>query len=199
MNLGITLVSHVPEIAEGLPQLLNQVAKDVPITKAGGTNDNDIGTSMEKIMQAFADNQADEILAFYDLGSAKMNLEMAIEMSDKKVHLYDTAFLEMAKKSSSTDNVGELLDAALAGIQKRGGAEPGDKTMVDVWYKLVPDIKDGSLSEDKIKDAVEATKDMIAKKGRASYLGERSKGHIDPGSESSGYLFETLLETEGLL
>ena len=83
MNLGITLVSHVPEIAEGLPQLLNQVAKDVPITKAGGTNDNDIGTSMEKIMQAFADNQADEILAFYDLGSAKMNLEMAIEMSDK--------------------------------------------------------------------------------------------------------------------
>ncbi len=40
---------------------------------------------------------------------------------------------------------------------------------------------------------------MVAKKGRASYLGERSKGHIDPGSESSGYLFETLLETEGLL
>ena len=101
MNLGITLVSHVPEIAEGLPQLLNQVAKDVPITKAGGTNDNDIGTSMEKIMQAFADNQADEILAFYDLGSAKMNLEMAIEMSDKKVHLYDTAFLEGAYTAAS--------------------------------------------------------------------------------------------------
>ena len=74
MNLGITLVSHVPEIAEGLPQLLNQVAKDVPITKAGGTNDNDIGTSMEKIMQAFADNQADEILAFYDLGLSLIHI-----------------------------------------------------------------------------------------------------------------------------
>ena len=106
MNLGITLVSHVPEIAEGLPQLLNQVAKDVPITKAGGTNDNDIGTSMEKIMQAFADNQADEILAFYDLGSAKMNLEMAIEMSDKKVHLYDTAFLEGAYTAASLIQAG---------------------------------------------------------------------------------------------
>jgi PTS hybrid protein len=110
MNLGITLVSHVPEIAEGLPQLLNQVAKDVPITKAGGTNDNDIGTSMEKIMQAFADNQADEILAFYDLGSAKMNLEMAIEMSDKKVHLYDTAFLEGAYTAASLIQAGVHLE-----------------------------------------------------------------------------------------
>ena len=110
MNLGITLVSHVPEIAEGLPQLLNQVAKDVPITKAGGTNDNDIGTSMEKIMQAFADNQADEILAFYDLGSAKMNLEMAIEMSDKKVHLYDIAFLEGAYTAASLIQAGVNLE-----------------------------------------------------------------------------------------
>ena len=110
MNLGITLVSHVPEIAEGLPQLLNQVAKDVPITKAGGTNDNDIGTSMEKIMQAFAVNQADEILAFYDLGSAKMNLEMAIEMSDKKVHLYDTAFLEGAYTAASLIQAGVNLE-----------------------------------------------------------------------------------------
>ena len=110
MNLGITLVSHVPEIAEGLPQLLNQVAKDVPITKAGGTNDNDIGTSMEKIMQAFADNQAVEILAFYDLGSAKMNLEMAIEMSDKKVHLYDTAFLEGAYTAASLIQAGVNLE-----------------------------------------------------------------------------------------
>lgn len=59
MSLGITLVSHVPDIANGLPQLLKQVAKDVPITTAGGTNDNDIGTSMEKIMHAFDENSAD--------------------------------------------------------------------------------------------------------------------------------------------
>ena len=49
MSLGITLVSHVSDIANGLPKLLNQVAKDVPITVAGGTNDNDIGTSMERL------------------------------------------------------------------------------------------------------------------------------------------------------
>lgn len=96
MNLGITLVSHVPEITKGLNQLLKQVAKDVPITIAGGTNDQDIGTSMDKILQAFSDNQASEILAFYDLGSAKMNLELAQEMTSKKIHVYDVSFIEGA-------------------------------------------------------------------------------------------------------
>lgn len=101
MTLGITIVSHVPEIAEGLPKLLKQVAADVPLTFAGGTDDGDIGTSMEKISQAFTDNSADEILAFYDLGSAKMNLEMAQEMSDKTIHLYDTALIESAYTAAS--------------------------------------------------------------------------------------------------
>lgn len=113
--------------------------------------------------------------------------------------LYGTAFLEMAKKSSSTSDIGELLEAALTGIKKRGGAVPGDKTMVDVWTELVPAVKDHSLTTAKIDEAVAHTKEMVAKKGRASYLGERSKGHIDPGSQSSGYLFEALLETEDIL
>ena len=113
--------------------------------------------------------------------------------------LYGTAFLEMAKKSVTSDDIGELLDAALAGIKKRGGAEPGDKTMVDVWSVLVPEVKAHNLTQEKINSAVAATKDLVAKKGRASYLGERSKGHVDPGSQSGGYLFEALLETEGIL
>lgn len=110
MSLGITLVSHVSDIAEGLPKLLKQVAKDVAITTAGGTNDGDIGTSMEKIMTAFSENDADEILAFYDLGSAKMNLEMAMEMSDKKVHLYNAAFIEGAYTAASLIQAGVSLD-----------------------------------------------------------------------------------------
>ena len=96
MSLGITLVSHSPKIVAGLSDLLSQVAKDVSITIAGGTEQNDIGTSMDKIMTAFEENKADEILAFYDLGSAKMNLEMAQEFASKKIHLYDVAFIEGA-------------------------------------------------------------------------------------------------------
>ncbi|MEB3364514.1 dihydroxyacetone kinase phosphoryl donor subunit DhaM [Lactobacillus sp. R2/2] len=106
MNLGITLVSHVPEIARGLNQLIKQVAKDVPITIAGGTNDQDIGTSMDKILQAFIDNQASEILAFYDLGSAKMNLELAQEMTSKKIHVYDVSFIEGAYTAAALVEAG---------------------------------------------------------------------------------------------
>ena len=110
MSLGITLVSHVPELAEGLLKLLTQVAGDVSITTAGGTNDGGIGTSMDKIMKAFDDNKADEILAFYDLGSAKMNLEMAMEMTDKKIHLYDVAFVEGAYTAASLIQAGVSLE-----------------------------------------------------------------------------------------
>ena len=107
MSLGIVVVSHVPEIAAGIQRLLGQVAQDVSITIAGGTDDNQVGTSLTKITQAFDANHADELLAFYDLGRAKMNLEMAIEMSDKTVHLYDTALIESAYTAAS------LLQAAV--------------------------------------------------------------------------------------
>ena len=90
----VVVVSHVPEIAAGVVKLMKEVAKDVAITFAGGTDDNEIGTSFDKIQLAFDENKADKIMAFYDLGSAKMNLEMVMELTDKEVHLYDVALIE---------------------------------------------------------------------------------------------------------
>ncbi|QIH23429.1 dihydroxyacetone kinase phosphoryl donor subunit DhaM [Lactobacillus iners] len=120
MNLGITLVSHSPKIVAGLSDLLSQVAKDVSITIAGGTEQNDIGTSMDKIMTAFEENKADEILAFYDLGSAKMNLEMAQEFASKKIHLYDVAFIEGAYTAATLLQAGvdlSTIEAQLAPLK----------------------------------------------------------------------------------
>ncbi|GAJ26605.1 phosphoenolpyruvate-dihydroxyacetone phosphotransferase [Liquorilactobacillus sucicola DSM 21376 = JCM 15457] len=109
-KVGIILVSHVPEIANGIPKLLVQVAPDVSLSSAGGTDDNDIGTSMEKILSAIEKNEAEEVLAFYDIGSSKMNLELAIEMTDKQVHLYDTAFIEGAYTAATLIQAGVPLD-----------------------------------------------------------------------------------------
>lgn len=120
MSLGITLVSHSPKIVAGLSDLLSQVAKDVSITIAGGTEQNDIGTSMDKIMTAFEENKADEILAFYDLGSAKINLEMAQEFASKKVHLYDVAFIEGAYTAATLLQAGvdlSTIEAQLAPLK----------------------------------------------------------------------------------
>ncbi|CRH93460.1 PTS-dependent dihydroxyacetone kinase%2C ADP-binding subunit dhaL [Chlamydia trachomatis] len=70
--------------------------------------------------------------------------------------------------------------------------------MVDVWSGVVTAAKERTLSEALIDELVEATKDLKATKGRASYVGERSIGHIDPGSFSSGLLFKSLLEVGGI-
>lgn len=96
MNNGVVIVSHVKEIGEGLRRLIKEVAKDVPITVAAGLDQGEIGTSFDKIMEAFEQNSAQTLLAFYDLGSAKMNLELAIDMTEKDVRLFDTALVESA-------------------------------------------------------------------------------------------------------
>lgn len=111
--------------------------------------------------------------------------------------LYGTTFMEMAKTAATSDQLSDLLSAGLAGIIKRGGAQVGDKTMVDVWTPIVTEIQKGSLTKIEIEEFVMATADLLAKKGRASYVGERSIGQIDPGCQSSGFLFESLLEVIG--
>lgn len=93
---GVLLVSHVAEIADGLAKLISEVAKDVTVKSAGGTPEGGIGTSFDRIEEALSSFEEETVLAFYDLGSAKMNLELAIETSDKTVNLYDTALIESA-------------------------------------------------------------------------------------------------------
>lgn len=98
---GILLVSHVEEVASGLLRLLDQVAEEVTIKAAGGTEEGEVGTSFDKISETLEAFEEDHILCFYDLGSAKMNLEMAMEMTEKNVELFDTAFIESAYTAAS--------------------------------------------------------------------------------------------------
>ncbi|GER67942.1 PTS-dependent dihydroxyacetone kinase phosphotransferase subunit DhaM [Weizmannia acidilactici] len=116
--VGILIVSHIPEIAEGVAELLKEAAKDVSITYAGGTDDGGVGTSFEKINTAIAKNEADDVFAFYDLGSAKMNLEMAMEMSDKYIRLMDTALVESAYTAAALIQADAELDNILKQLEQ---------------------------------------------------------------------------------
>jgi len=114
---GILLISHVEEVANGLVQLLDQVAGDVTIKTAGGADEGAIGTSFDKINDALDAFDEESVLAFYDLGSAKMNLEMAMEDSDKDITLFETAFVEgsyvaasLLQTDSDLDTIREQLD-----------------------------------------------------------------------------------------
>ena len=161
--------------------------------------DGDHGNNMARGMQAVTESLEKNETADTTQSLKLIAMALISKVGGASGPLYGTAFLEMAKASNDTKDLGELLQKALLGIEKRGGAQPNDKTMVDVWNKVVSKADDSSLTNADIESAVESTKDMVAKKGRASYLGERSVGHLDPGAVSSSYLFEALLEAEGSL
>ena len=110
--------------------------------------------------------------------------------------LYGSAFMGMMKAEQAGQDLAGVLEAGLDIIVKRGHAQVGEKTMVDVWSPVVEAVKKNQLTNDFIDQAILSTKDIVATKGRASYVGERSIGHIDPGSQSSGLLFKALLEAE---
>ncbi|WFR84181.1 dihydroxyacetone kinase subunit DhaL [Arthrobacter sp. Y-9] len=116
--------------------------------------------------------------------------------------LYGTAFLRAATALGDAEELdSEALVVALAaardGIVARGKAEPGDKTMIDAWTPAV-EAAQAAVGEspadllDRAATAAEqgaaATEPLVARKGRASYLGERSAGHRDPGSQSTALL-----------
>lgn len=118
--------------------------------------------------------------------------------------LYGTAFLKMSMTVKDKDpiteaNLADAVEAALNGMKQRGKAEQGEKTMIDVWHPVADFLKNGqNVQPDKLEETAERamneTKDIIATKGRAAYLQERSKGHVDPGSTSSFYLFQALAD-----
>lgn len=91
---GIVIMSHSTDIAQGVHNLIDEVAKDVAITHAGGNDEGGIGTSFDAALEMIESNPKDKLLAFFDLGSAKMNLEMAIEMTDKEVTVYSVPVVE---------------------------------------------------------------------------------------------------------
>lgn len=109
--------------------------------------------------------------------------------------LYGSAFMGMAK-ADQTASIDKLLESGLEMIQKRGKATAGEKTMVDVWIPFISAFQKDQIDKETIEEALESTKEMVATKGRASYVGERSKGHLDPGACSSAYLFQALLESK---
>lgn len=112
--------------------------------------------------------------------------------------LYGSAFMGIMKSLQEDKSLSEAVQAGLDMIQKRGKAAVGEKTMVDLWSLVADSLAKQSLTEEVIDHCVEASKDLLATKGRASYLGERSLGHIDPGTFSSGLLFKALLEAGGV-
>src|ERR687889_1778279 len=127
--------------------------------------------------------------------------------------LYGTAFLRASsalgdKEEVSAEDAAEALEAALGGIKQRGKAEVGDKTIVDALEPAVEAAKEAASSgggagevfraaAEGAEEGAEETVPLTARRGRASYLGPRSAGHMDPGARSTYLLLDAAARSLG--
>ena len=127
--------------------------------------------------------------------------------------LYGSFFMKLAEPVGGIEELGPeqwaaALRAGVDGVRARGKADPGDKTMVDALLPAVEALETAVAEGASLADALErsaaaaeqgarATVPLVARKGRASYLGERSAGHQDPGATSSHLLLKAAAEAWG--
>lgn len=170
--------------------------------------DADHGANMARGMSAVGEKLASGTPATVDELLKTVGMTLVSSVGGASGPLYGTFFLRMGMASGAVpeldgSGLAAALRAGLEGIVARGKAEAGDKTMFDAMAPAV-DALDAALAEGSsltaavkaAADAADAGRDatlpLVARKGRASYLGERSAGHLDPGAASTAILFETL-------
>jgi dihydroxyacetone kinase-like protein len=168
--------------------------------------DGDHGTNMDRGMRKAVEKLASAAPA--NPGAALKTVAMTLisSVGGAAGPLYGTLFLQLGTAFGGDAEV-ELAAYAqawrkgLQGVQSRGKAQPGDKTMVDALIPAVEALEQASELDDGLQDAAQAAQEgmkattpLIARKGRASYLGERSKDHQDPGATSTYYLFKSAVE-----
>jgi dihydroxyacetone kinase-like protein len=168
--------------------------------------DGDHGTNMDRGMRKALEKL--EAQEQSDIGAVLKTVATALVSSvgGAAGPLYGTLFLQMGTALQGQEEV-DLGGYAAAwrkgvdGVIARGKAELGDKTMVDAMLPAVESLEQASELDAGLRAAAEAaergmqdTIPLTARKGRASYLGERSQGHQDPGATSTNYLFKTAAE-----
>jgi dihydroxyacetone kinase-like protein len=179
--------------------------------------DADHGVNMDRGMQAVVagldDRTAEGHAASGGLGGLFKTVGMTLvsTVGGAAGPLYGTLFLRLATAAGDRTRLtaaewAAALAAGVAGVQARGKAEPGDKTMVDALLPAAEALDAAAAaglplaealrrSAEAAERGMQATIPLVARKGRAGYLGERSAGHQDPGATSSWLLLRTAAET----
>lgn len=185
------------------------VAREPVLTKCDqAIGDGDHGIGMERGFNAVSGVLTDDYQP-EDVSKVllKVGTTMMASMGGASGAIFGTLFRSGAKaikgaQTFDTQTLATFLAAGLEGVYARGGAKPGDKTMIDALLAAVMKAKtlEGSLSDnlpqiaDAAKQGMEETKNMIATTGKAKTLGERSLGHPDPGAMSMAFILQFMGE-----
>jgi dihydroxyacetone kinase-like protein len=187
--------------------------KDYLVQLDSAIGDGDHGANMHRGMQASLDKLPS--VADKDIGAILKTVGMTLvsTVGGAAGPLYGTMFMQMGaatagKMELTLADWAATLEAGLNGVIMRGKANPGDKTMVDALTPALAALKEAAANGTAMADALRTsaaaadqgkrdTIPLVAKKGRASYLGERSAGHQDPGATSSTLLLQAAAEVWG--
>lgn len=173
--------------------------------------DSDHGENMDRGFQAVLDKLAESPPETPAAALKLTAMTLMSKVGGAAGPLYGTAFLRAATSLGDAREIDPsawagALAAARDGIVARGKAEPGDKTMVDAWTPAAEaasaaaaDVNPDTLSvlvaaAEAAEAGAVATEPLVARKGRASYLGERSAGHRDPGAASTAMILRAAVK-----
>ena len=192
-------ISFIAERIEDNKDFLTELDREI--------GDSDHGINMARGFSAVIEKLSPEDT---DVGTVlkKAGMTLLSKVGGASGPLYGTAYMEAGKITAgktelTPEDMKAVFEAAIAGIQKRGKAVKGEKTMLDAiipasetFAKKIADGADMVTALDaacqSAQEGVEYTKTIIATKGRASYLGERSIGHQDPGATSATITLEAI-------
>lgn len=178
---------------------------DSPI--GDGDHGRTVSNAFQKIVPLLEEGEANN-----DIGRLLRGIgrNLALSAGAAAGPLYGMAFMEAGKVVEGKTDVGleeltKMLEAAKEGIKRRGKAKVGEKTMLDTIHPASESLKESLSKNLSLKDALqqmrkaakkgmESTRDLISQKGRSSRLGERTRGHIDPGAASSYLIIEAVVD-----
>ncbi|WP_099223994.1 dihydroxyacetone kinase subunit DhaL [Listeria costaricensis] len=173
-----------------------QLLSDLDQAIGDGDHGVNMARGMTELKKAFNAKEPETLQAVFKTAA----MTILSKVGGASGPLYGSAFLNISKKITGDEltptELTTALEAGLEGIENRGKSAAGEKTMIDVWEPVTRALRQEDLTHDVIEAALQKTSDMKATKGRASYLGERSVGHLDPGAYSSALLFHAFLDQE---
>lgn len=191
--------AQFPQFINAISQTINQHADSVTeLDQAIG--DGDHVFNLQRGIEALQNISSEVALLEWPAAWQKIGMTVMAAIGGASGSLYATLFISLYKntqgKPANLQSFADALQMAVEAVKQRGKADVGEKTMLDVWVPVAQGLQQDVAANKNLTEildhvcavadaGVESTRDMLATKGRASFLGERSKGHIDAGAKTA--------------
>ncbi len=195
------------------PQWINAIAATInahadTVTELDqAIGDGDHVFNLQRGIEALQGHSAEIAVLEWSAAWQKIGMTVMAAIGGASGSLYATLFISLSKntqgKPANLQTFTDALQMAIEAVKQRGKADVGEKTLLDVWVPVALALQQDAAANKNLTEildhvravadaGVEATRDMLATKGRASFLGERSKGHIDAGAKTAQLMIAAL-------